>query len=240
MDNNLLRLLALELDMPSLLNLCLSSKRLNREICQNNHFWRNKLYKDYPETKGKVFGNNLRKVYLSLLNRVRKTYYVFASNDNEADGFPEIFDYIKDTEGMEDKDYEKAAELYPDFNDRFDEEITFQILGDFPSGTKIWLAYNDDLDLGFAFGFISREQAIQRLISIAENLIESDFERREEFIEELGITPEEFYNGTYAEDIKRNRETLEKTNRLKIPGHDNRRSVPLFPIHFLLKEFAIP
>ena len=238
MDNNLLRLLALELDMPSLLNLCLSSKRMNREICENNHFWRNKLYKDYPETKGKVFGNNLRKVYLTLLNKVYKTYYVFASNesDNESDGFPEIFDYIKDTEGMEDKDYEKAEELYPDFNDRFDEEIIFQILGDFPSGTKIWLAYCDDSDVG-SFGFISREQGIQRLIFVAENLIAYDFERREEFVEEIGMTPEEFYNGTYAEVIKRNRETLEKTNRLKIFGHDNR---TLFPIHFLLKEFAIP
>lgn len=131
MDNNLLRLIALDMDLPSLLNLCLSNKRLNREVCENNHFWRTKLYKEYPETKGKIFGNNVRKVYLSLVNKVYHAYYVFANNEGE-NGFPEIFDYIKDTEGMEDADFEKARQLYPDFNELFEDEIVFSILGDFP------------------------------------------------------------------------------------------------------------
>ena len=241
MDNNVLRLLALELDLPSLLNLCLSNKRLNREICENNHFWRNKLYKDYPETQGRVFGNNLRKVYLSLANNVYKTYYVFASNEADEDGFPKVFDYIKNTEGMNDEDFQKAEQLYPDFNELFEEEMTFKILGDFPTGTKIWLAYCDDSDLWIRKGFISREEGLQAILNRVGPLILADFHSsRDDLVEEIGMTPEEFYKGTYNEVIRRNRETLEKTNRLKIPGHDSRRAVPLFPIHFLLKEFTIP
>ena len=234
MDNNVLRLLALELDMPSLLNLCLSNKRLNREICENNHFWRNKLYKDYPETKGKVFGNNLRKVYLSLVNKVYKTYYVFVSRNNE-NSFPKIFDYVTDSAPTE-EDYEKAANLFSDFEERIGEEQEFTIIGEYPTGTKIWLAYFDNFDFGISKAFISREQAIEALLKIADELVKSDFEFVEE---ETGIPEEEFHKGTYEEVITRNRDTLERTNHLEIPGHDSRGHIKFFPLHFILEELTL-
>ena len=39
--------------MPDLLSLCKTSKRMNDLLCANDTFWRQKLYKDYPETIGK-------------------------------------------------------------------------------------------------------------------------------------------------------------------------------------------
>ena len=235
MDNNLLRLLALDLDMPSLLNLCLSSKRMNREICENNHFWRNKLYKDYPETKGKVFGNNLRKVYLSLKNKIEKDFYAFVSRNNE-NSFPKIFDYIMNSPPS-DEDYEKSVALFPDFYERMPEEEKFTIIGEYPSGTKIWLAYFSDFDFGISKAFISREQAIEALLKIANELVKSDFEFVEE---ETGIPEEEFHKGTYEEVITRNRDTLERTNHLEIPGHDSRGHIKFFPLHFIVKEVTLP
>ena len=41
-------LLALELDHPSIINLCRSSKRYNELICKNQNFWRLKIEKERP------------------------------------------------------------------------------------------------------------------------------------------------------------------------------------------------
>ena len=40
--------IALNLDAPNLINFCKIQKRENQAICQNEHFWRQKLLKDHP------------------------------------------------------------------------------------------------------------------------------------------------------------------------------------------------
>lgn len=44
---DLIILTSLELDMQTILNLCLSSRNFNNNICGNNNFWINKLKHDY-------------------------------------------------------------------------------------------------------------------------------------------------------------------------------------------------
>lgn len=41
--------IALNLNPDDVINFCKSAKRENQVICQNEHFWRRKLVKDYPE-----------------------------------------------------------------------------------------------------------------------------------------------------------------------------------------------
>ena len=41
-------LLALELDLPSVINFCKSSKRVNEKICKNERFWQVKVNRDFP------------------------------------------------------------------------------------------------------------------------------------------------------------------------------------------------
>lgn len=41
-------LLALELDLSSIINFCKSSKKVNEKICHNERFWRVKVNKDFP------------------------------------------------------------------------------------------------------------------------------------------------------------------------------------------------
>ena len=48
LPKDLIRLLALELDKKSLINLCTSSKRFNEILCNDSSFWREKLEKDFP------------------------------------------------------------------------------------------------------------------------------------------------------------------------------------------------
>jgi hypothetical protein len=42
-------LLAVELSLPDLFNLCSTSKQINSSICQNEKFWLFKLNKDFPD-----------------------------------------------------------------------------------------------------------------------------------------------------------------------------------------------
>jgi hypothetical protein len=54
-----LTLIALELDLPSLLNFCQSDIEINKKVCSDNNFWRNKLFRDYPN----IAVNNLKELY---------------------------------------------------------------------------------------------------------------------------------------------------------------------------------
>ena len=46
-SKDVLILFAMELDLPDILNLCFTEKRIDKNICKNNSFWFNKLLKDY-------------------------------------------------------------------------------------------------------------------------------------------------------------------------------------------------
>ena len=66
LPKDIVALLAIDLDYVDILKLCRSSSRMNRFICQNEDFWRNKLYKTYPfarKLQEKFPITNFRKFY---------------------------------------------------------------------------------------------------------------------------------------------------------------------------------
>lgn len=64
LDKNLLRLMAIDLDLPSLAKLCITNKRIRLEVCESEDFWRSKLYKEYPNTRKIFYGKlNYRDIY---------------------------------------------------------------------------------------------------------------------------------------------------------------------------------
>ena len=233
-------MIAIDLDIPSLIKLCSTNKRINSLICENATFWRNKLNKEYPNTIRKFPSkSDFRKIYFSLKNNIRSKYYIFISTDFVED-VPKIWSYIKRTP-IEEDDYELAAFIYPDFVERMGEESYFTMVGDFPKGTKIWLAYCDDIDLGFAFGFLTKRETINVILTNLNNLIESDYHPalKADFEEELGETIEQFYGGTFEEVMNNNKRLLLQNGYLQIKGHDNRRSESRFTINYIIKEFEL-
>ncbi len=51
LPKDVMRLMALELDMPDILNYCLTNKKFNATICESQTFWRNKYMNDFPGSK---------------------------------------------------------------------------------------------------------------------------------------------------------------------------------------------
>ena len=73
LPKDILVLLALDLDVESVLNLCLSSKKINRKVCENRDFWRSRLKKDFPMINLKS-GQDPKQIYLSW-KRLERTEY---------------------------------------------------------------------------------------------------------------------------------------------------------------------
>ena len=51
MNKDMLVKIALELDLPDLMNLCLTNPEYNRKICNDNDLWRWKMIKDFPDVE---------------------------------------------------------------------------------------------------------------------------------------------------------------------------------------------
>jgi hypothetical protein len=227
LNSDLLQFLVLDFDLASIISLCKTNKRFNNIICKNPVFWRNKLYKEYPQTKGKIASDsNFREIYLSLANNIKETYYTFISYNND-DQHPKFWSYIKKTP-LTDEDFELGDILYPDFIERGAEDFKFQIVGKYPSGTKIWLVYSDDRDLGLKDAFLSKEESVNRIMYILKMLVGYDFTDK---IEYDGKSAEEFYGGTLDEVLERYRNELIKNNYLQVPGFPN--------MNFIIKDFEI-
>ena len=47
LSSDVLRSIAIDMDLETIKNLCLTSKKFNRIICDNRNFWINKLLKDF-------------------------------------------------------------------------------------------------------------------------------------------------------------------------------------------------
>jgi hypothetical protein len=233
LDKNVLRLLALDLAMPDILKLCLTSKKFNSEICKNNNFWRNKLYRDYPQTINKFPGkSDFRKIYLSLYNKVKTQYYTIISYNDEIDGktlIPKFWSYIKKSP-LKEEDYDLAEKLYPDFIEREGEDFGFNMIGVFPKGTKIFLAYCDDRDFDFEYGFLSRKEAEEKILDTYKSYLKYIYDDVD-FID--GETPKEFYGGTFEEVTERNKKILEREGYLSFFDETNK------PINFIIKEFEL-
>ena len=58
--------IAMDLDLPSLLRWCQSSARINRDVCNNENVWRNKLVRDYPDYQIFNLDKSLRETYVLL------------------------------------------------------------------------------------------------------------------------------------------------------------------------------
>jgi hypothetical protein len=235
LDKNVLRMLALDLAMPDILKLCLTSKKINSEICKNNNFWRNKLYKDYPQTINKFPGNSdFKRIYLSLYEKVQTQYCVYISSKDKNNIVPKFWDYIKEFT-LNDEDFDIAKKLYEDFDIREGEEFCFPMIGDFPKGTKIYLAYISDANFDYKNAFLSREEAISSLMKTIHMILEENYITERDFFVEYWGEPEIFYGGTFEEVINKYKKQLEKEDYVGI----------IFPayqedlIYFIVKEFTI-
>ena len=51
LPNDVMALMALELDMPSILNYCLTNSRFNSVVCEKQSFWRNKYMRHFPGSR---------------------------------------------------------------------------------------------------------------------------------------------------------------------------------------------
>ena len=65
-NKDLLPLIAFDLNYPDILRFCQLSKRINNFICRNEHFWRSKLYLDYPSLRNYRY-DNYREAYKSFV-----------------------------------------------------------------------------------------------------------------------------------------------------------------------------
>lgn len=70
---DVMALMALELDTPSILNYCLSNKRFNEVICNSQTFWRNKFTKDYPGVRAIPKSvRNVKAFYETFYNTIKQ------------------------------------------------------------------------------------------------------------------------------------------------------------------------
>lgn len=243
-DKNVVMKLAMELDIKTLKSLCSTSKRMNLILCNNKDFWRNKLYREYPATIEK-FPNtaNFRQIYLSLINKEKHKYQVLIGTyENKP---PLILPYVK--KDITTEDFSVAEKFYPNiFNEAFVDMESFEIVGNFPSGTKIFLAYLVDYDIGYLKGFLTQTQAIEELVNSISALIEADFDHHQSFEEIFEMltgvrrTPEEFYGGNLQQVNQKNMENLMQKGYSIIQSYDPRRRPFLFPIYLVVAEVFLP
>jgi hypothetical protein len=249
-DKNVLMEMALDLDLVSLTNLCKTSKKMNETICANEVFWMKKLYKDYPITVGKIPVNfsteqkqkiSFKRIYESLVKKVTYVYEVFLSQCDPIGEPPKFWDYMKKGKKylnypMSEEDYDVAEKLYPDFNERCGEEFKFKMIGDFPTGTKIWLRYTTDRDLDFRDAVLSKEIAIKGVTDILDFILRNYYEYdRAEFEEHYGMTVEEFYDNKTKEELLKYF-TQELNEKGKIKFHDMRTDTNEW---YIVREFTI-
>ncbi len=79
LSKDALVLLAMELDYADIIKFCQTSKKVDRYVCQNNDFWRNRLYKEYPFSRN-LDTTNSRKLYREISNEI-KNVNTFSTQD---------------------------------------------------------------------------------------------------------------------------------------------------------------
>lgn len=77
-------LLALDLDIETIIRLCQTSEIVNKKICKNNNFWLNKLLKDYNIRKPL---KDAKKEYLRIDNLVKNYPNLFLEGGIETENF---------------------------------------------------------------------------------------------------------------------------------------------------------
>ena len=90
LPKDVVALLAIDLDYVDILKLCRSSSRMNRFLCQNEDFWRNKLYKTYPfarKLQEKFPITNFRKFYGDVEREIKSVTVIPEDRERRAGGF---------------------------------------------------------------------------------------------------------------------------------------------------------
>lgn len=64
MNKDILVIIALKLEYKDILNFCLTEKRIYKLIYENNNFWRNKLYREYPFSK--ISNTDFRQLFVNI------------------------------------------------------------------------------------------------------------------------------------------------------------------------------
>ena len=70
--NDLIIYIALQLDLPELLNYCRVSQKFNSLVCQNNSFWINRLKQDFNITYTKVNNDNPKLLYQKIYHLINE------------------------------------------------------------------------------------------------------------------------------------------------------------------------
>lgn len=222
LNKDILIYLALDMDIPTLFNYCLVNKRINNIVCENNTFWMNKLNNDYPNTVNKFpRESNFKYIYMSLMNKIKKYYrYVIDTDDVNVQT---VSDYARRYGSL------KNMKLKIFQTKRKDNINSFEVIGDFPSGTKLWITNG--------IGFLTREEAFIEFNNnnCLKYYVDDDFlNYRDEFLLEKGRRPEDVYGFNYDEAFIYYRKQLEDENVIAHPSYED-----CFDI-YILKEIMLP
>ncbi len=158
LSRDTLILLALEMDMGEILNMCQTNKRINEKICKNDMFWLNKIRKERPNFLSsmvdKLKFKNYKDLYMKLQNSGDKVYKLyFDTGDINVKGY--IFDYLKNYQpGLTADDIIKS-------------ELIGEFIGDKLNG-KSWLIYTNNAEYTFE-PFITNTKT--EAINLAKNEI---------------------------------------------------------------------
>ncbi len=81
---------ALEFDLPTVLSLCRTSKRLNQNLCQSDEFWSQKLFHDYKIRYQDIGGISKSKDTVKLLSQFKDPNFILLLKGNNIPSY--VFD----------------------------------------------------------------------------------------------------------------------------------------------------
>lgn len=70
LPNDVIRQMALDLTSEDIFNLCLTNKRFNKVICDDENFWRNKLKRDFPQDRKRLENESWKQFYERLKSEI--------------------------------------------------------------------------------------------------------------------------------------------------------------------------
>lgn len=174
-------LLALELDLGSILKFCASSKRFNEKICQDNNFWRRKLDKERPGIVAILPSDNYREIYTNLVKYEKKQ--IFANKNLYSVKYTtnplQILGVVEGFVGFRSKDPKTKGAYFnpPNF---YSTGVYYEFINKPKRGDKVWVYGSTDLEGIFPDIFLSKEGAVKILIrKIIQNFPQNDLEKHD-------------------------------------------------------------